>query len=134
MGDTTITLTEDKLVSLIDEAVAKATVVVRAEAAIAAPVIAVAPVDVSDFDHKAKGNRALTNALKGFCKGGDLTAPHSYGQRIRLLGIADRGAPSFNEIKHSGMNAITAAVASYWLEKGRPVRFKSLDLFVPRMA
>ncbi len=133
MGET-ITMTKGELASLLDEAIAKASVVLQAEAVIAAPVIAVAPVDVSDFDHKAKGNRALTNALKGYCKGGDLTAPHSYGQRIRLLGIADRGGPSFDEIRHSGMNAITAAVASYWLEKGRPVRFKSLDLFVPRMA
>ena len=132
MSDT-ITLSKADLSAMIADAVKEAQAAL-APVVNAAPVVTfAAPVDLTGFDHKGKGNAALVKSLMRFVSEGDAGAPHTYSQRKRLLALTDRGGPDFQAILDSKMNRITAAVASYWLEKGRPVKYGELT-FIPRMA
>ncbi len=128
----TVTLPKADLDAMIADAVAAALDKVQATSN-AAPVVA-APVDLTEFKYKTgKTWDPVAKEVFRFVKDRNPEAPHTYSQRTRLLALADRGGPSFDQVKASGMNRITAAVASYHLERGRPVTFKGLT-FVPRMA
>ncbi len=127
----TVTLPKADLDTMIAEAVAAALDKVQATTT-AAPVVA--PLDLTEFKYKTgKTWDPVAKEVFRFVKDKNPEAPHTYSQRTRLLALADRGGPSFDQVKSSGMNRITAAVASYHLERGRPVTFKGLTL-VPRMA
>lgn len=80
-------------------------------------------VDLSDPKKVAHGNAAKKVAR--FFKNGDANGPISYGQRKRLLAIAANG-PEWSDF--DGLTTAQGAVASYFMERNRPVKFNDLTL------
>jgi ABC-type multidrug transport system ATPase subunit len=80
-------------------------------------------VDLSDPSQVAKSKAA--RKVSKFFKGGDANNPIGYGQRKRLMALADRG-PEWKS--YDGLTTAQAAVASFYLERNHPVKIGDLTL------